>query len=502
VPHLHHPPAVGGLADTAQDRQCEDEVVTGEADNSVPGGRLVLAATPIGDVGDASPRLAALIAEADVVAAEDTRRLRRLASALGVTPSGRVLSYQEHNEATRTEQLVEAVRGGSTVVLVTDAGTPAVSDPGLRAVRAVAEAGLPVSAIPGPSAVLTALTLSGLATDRFCFEGFLPRRNGDRRRALAALAGETRTMVFFEAPHRLDDALAAMVDAFGADRPAALARELTKTHEEVRREPLGALAAWAAEAAPKGEILGELTVVVAGRRSDAGAAPGDLQALVDAVLARVDAGERLSDAAPAVAAGTGVTRRELYAAAAAARSKGPVPVVDPSPRPTPAEVERLYLDAFSPPPMNEGPKQAAGIAAWYAVAVRRPDLTVVTAHDRGALVGLCFGHPWWWDEMDDEWSRALGSRMGKAAPTLDGMFGVGVLAVRPDRQSAGLGTALLRAAVARSGLRRAWLVTRDDETPALRLYRALGWTTVGHGPDLSNGRAALVLASPERWPAG
>jgi 16S rRNA (cytidine1402-2'-O)-methyltransferase len=475
--------------------------VTGEASDSRPGGRLVLAATPIGDVGDASPRLAALIAEADVVAAEDTRRLRRLAAALGVSPSGRVLSYQEHNEAARTAQLVEAVRGGATVLLVTDAGTPAVSDPGLRAVRAAAEAGLAVSAIPGPSAVLTALTLSGLATDRFCFEGFLPRRNGDRRRALAALADEARTMVFFEAPHRLDDALAAMAEAFGADRPAALCRELTKTHEEVRREPLGALAEWAAEAAPRGEILGEITVVVAGRRPST-AEPSDLQALVEAVLARVDAGERLSEAAPAVAAGTGVTRRELYAAAAAARTKGLVPVVDPSPKPTPAEVERLYLEAFSPPPMSEGPEQAAGIAAWYAEAVRRPDLTVVTAHDRGSLVGLCFGHPWWWEGMDDEWSRALGSRMGEAAPSLEGTFGVGVLAVRPDRQRAGLGRALLHAAVARSGLRRAWLVTRDDETPALRLYRSLGWTPIGHGPDLANGRPALVLASPRGWPAG
>jgi GNAT superfamily N-acetyltransferase len=129
-------------------------------------------------------------------------------------------------------------------------------------------------------------------------------------------------------------------------------------------------------------------------------------------------------------------------------------------------------------------------------------LTVVTAHDRGSLVGLCFGHPWWWEEIDDEWSRALGSRMGEAAPSLEGTFGVGVLAVRPDRQRAGLGTALLHAAVARSGLRRAWRVTRADETPARRLYRSLGWTPIGHGPDLANGRPALVLASPRGWPAG
>src|SRR5919202_415138 len=222
-------------------------------------GRLVLAATPIGDPQDAPPRLVRLLAEADVVAAEDTRRLRRLAAALGVEPRGRLVSYHEHNEQVRSPELVAAAAGGATVLVVTDAGMPSVSDPGLRVVRAAIEAGGPVTAVPGPSAVLTALALSGLGTDRVCFEGFLPRRPGERRRALEALAAERRTMVFFEAPHRVAATLADMAAVFGADRPGALCRELTKTYEEVRRSPLGALAAGAADG-----VLGEITLVVAG----------------------------------------------------------------------------------------------------------------------------------------------------------------------------------------------------------------------------------------------
>src|SRR3954454_12971557 len=199
------------------------------------GGRLVLAATPIGDPQDAPPRLARLLAEADVVAAEDTRRLRRLTGALGVEPRGRLISYHEHNEQARSPELVAAAAGGATVLVVTDAGMPSVSDPGLRVVRAAIEAGVPVTAVPGPSAVLTALALSGLATDRFCFERFLPRKEGERRRTLEALAVDPRTMIFSEAPHRLAVTLAAMADVLGADRPAAVCRGLTKTYEEVRR---------------------------------------------------------------------------------------------------------------------------------------------------------------------------------------------------------------------------------------------------------------------------
>ena len=243
---------------------------------------MVLAATPIGDPDDAPPRLARLLGEADVVAAEDTRRLRRLAAALGVELRGRLVSYHEHNEQVRSADLVAAAAGGAIVLVVTDAGMPSVSDPGLRVVRAAVEAGVSVTAVPGPSAVLTALALSGLATDRFCFEGFLPRKPGERRRALEALAGERRTMVFFEAPHRVAATLADMAEVLGPDRPAALCRELTKTYEEVRREPLAVLAAGAA-----GGVLGEITLVVAG--APAPAAVTDVGELVPAVLERVAA---------------------------------------------------------------------------------------------------------------------------------------------------------------------------------------------------------------------
>ena len=285
-----------------------------------PSGRLVLAATPIGNVDDASPRLARLIAEADVVAAEDTRRLRRLAAALGVRPRGRIVSYHEINERARAGTLVDAAVGGATVVVVTDAGMPSVSDPGLRAVRAALDAGVPVTAVPGPSAVLTALALSGLATDRFCFEGFLPRGDGERARALEALAGEQRTMVFFEAARRLGQTLAEMAQVFGPDRRAAACRELTKTYEQVVRKPLGALADWAAH----GEVLGEVTVVVAGRPATPLDA-ADLERLAALVLERVAAGERIGAAASSVAVASGASRNALYRAALAARAEQPRP---------------------------------------------------------------------------------------------------------------------------------------------------------------------------------
>ncbi|WNB85099.1 16S rRNA (cytidine(1402)-2'-O)-methyltransferase [Cellulomonas sp. ATA003] len=275
-------------------------------------GRLVLAATPIGDVEDASPRLRRLLAEADVVAAEDTRRLRSLVARLEVTVGGRVVSYHEHNESARAEELLDVVRGGGTVLVVTDAGMPVVSDPGFRVVAAAVEAGLPVTAAPGPSAVLTALALSGLPTDRFCFEGFPPRKGGERLRGFAELADERRTMVFFESPHRLAATLADMATAFGGDRPAAVCRELTKTYEEVVRRPLGELARWADEV----EVRGEISVVVAGAPPRAAVAVDDL---VGEVLARVDAGERLKDAVADVAAAGGAPKRALYDAAVARR---------------------------------------------------------------------------------------------------------------------------------------------------------------------------------------
>ncbi len=277
-------------------------------------GRLVLAATPIGDVEDASPRLRRLLAEAQVVAAEDTRRMRALAARMGVTVGGRVVSLHEHNEAQRAGELLEEVAAGGTVLVVSDAGMPSVSDPGFRIVSAAIEAGLTVTAAPGPSAVLTALALSGLPTDRFCFEGFPPRKPGERARTFGALAGEHRTMVFFEAPHRLAATLTDMATAFGADRPAAVCRELTKTYEEVLRDGLGALADWAAA----GEVRGEIAVVVGG--SPAGRAISTVE-LVAEVLSRVDAGERLKEAVADVALAAGTPKRELYAAALEARGR-------------------------------------------------------------------------------------------------------------------------------------------------------------------------------------
>jgi 16S rRNA (cytidine1402-2'-O)-methyltransferase len=267
---------------------------------------LVLAGTPIGRVADAPPRLAEELAAADVVAAEDTRRLRRLAADLGVEIRGRVVSYFEGNESARTPTLVEALAAGERVVLVTDAGMPSVSDPGYRLVAAAVAAGLEVTSVPGPSAVLTALAVSGLPVDRFCFEGFLPRKAGERGRRLAALAGEERTMVFFEAPHRTAAALAAMAEAFGGDRAAAVCRELTKIHEEVRRGGLADLAEWAEDG-----VRGEVTVVVGG------ATPGatvdrDPDALRAAVAAREEDGMRRKDAIAEVARTAGLPKREVY----------------------------------------------------------------------------------------------------------------------------------------------------------------------------------------------
>ncbi|WP_225889112.1 16S rRNA (cytidine(1402)-2'-O)-methyltransferase [Streptomyces resistomycificus] len=277
-------------------------------------GTLVLAGTPIGDISDAPPRLAEELAGADVVAAEDTRRLRRLTQALGVTPKGRVVSYFEGNEAARTPELVEELLGGARVLLVTDAGMPSVSDPGYRLVAAAVEKDVKVTAVPGPSAVLTALALSGLPVDRFCFEGFLPRKAGERLSRLREVAEERRTLVYFEAPHRLDDTLAAMAEVFGADRRAAVCRELTKTYEEVRRGGLGELAAWAAEG-----VRGEITVVVEGA-PERGPEELDAEELVRRVRVREEAGERRKEAIAAVAAEAGLPKRQVFDAVVAAKN--------------------------------------------------------------------------------------------------------------------------------------------------------------------------------------
>ncbi|GCD45241.1 16S rRNA (cytidine(1402)-2'-O)-methyltransferase [Streptomyces paromomycinus] len=277
-------------------------------------GTLVLAGTPIGDVADAPPRLAAELAAAEVIAAEDTRRLRRLTQALGVHTTGRVVSYFEGNEAARTPELADALEAGARVLLVTDAGMPSVSDPGYRLVAAAVERGVKVTAVPGPSAVLTALAVSGLPVDRFCFEGFLPRKGGERRSRLREVADERRTLVYFEAPHRLDDTLAAMTEVFGADRRAAVCRELTKTYEEVRRGPLEELAAWAADG-----VRGEITIVVEGAPETG---PQDLgpEELVRRVHVREEAGERRKEAIAAVAAETGLPKREVFDAVVAAKN--------------------------------------------------------------------------------------------------------------------------------------------------------------------------------------
>ncbi|MEV4111677.1 MULTISPECIES: 16S rRNA (cytidine(1402)-2'-O)-methyltransferase [Nonomuraea] len=268
-------------------------------------GKLVLAGAPIGQAGDVSPRLREALQSADVVAAEDTRRLRRLAADLGVEIAGRVVSYYDQNEAGRARELLESLKEGRTVVVITDAGMPGVSDPGYRLTRLAVDEGITVTALPGPSAVTTALAVSGLASDRFCFEGFPPRKPGDRARRLSALAGEERTMVFFEAPHRLASSLEAMAEAFGPDRQAAVCRELTKTYEEVRRGGLGELAEWAAKG-----VKGEITVVVAGHV--AGEDEPDLDELVAEVDRRVAEGTQRKIAVAEVAKQAGIPKRELY----------------------------------------------------------------------------------------------------------------------------------------------------------------------------------------------
>jgi len=270
------------------------------------GGVLVLAATPIGRAADAPPRLAEALAGADLIAAEDTRRLSRLARELGVEVRGRVTSYFEGNEAARTPALVERLVAGDRVVLVTDAGMPSVSDPGYRLVAAAVEAGVRVTAVPGPSAVLTALAVSGLPVDRFCFEGFLPRKAGERARRLADLAGEGRTLVLFEAPHRTEVTLRAMAEAFGPDRPAAVCRELTKTLEEVRRGSLDELATWARQG-----VRGEVTIVVSGAAAATSVAsdPASLRAAVETAEGE---GARRKEAIKTVAGRAGVPKRTVY----------------------------------------------------------------------------------------------------------------------------------------------------------------------------------------------
>ncbi len=276
-------------------------------------GVLVLAGTPIGDPQDASARLRQALAAAEIIAAEDTRRLSRLAKSLEISLTARVLSYYEHNEAQRTGELVAELLAGRNVLLLTDAGMPSLSDPGYRLVVAAVAAKIRVTALPGPSAVPTALALSGLPVDRFCFEGFLPRKPGDRARVLAELRAEPRTMVFFEAPHRLAAMLAAVAAAFGPERPAAVCRELTKTYEEVLRDNVAQLARWAEQT----EVRGEITVVVQGAQVQ----PVAVADLVPQVLAACSQGVRFATAVADVAQLHAVSKRELYELALAARGE-------------------------------------------------------------------------------------------------------------------------------------------------------------------------------------
>ena len=268
-------------------------------------GLIVLAAAPLGNPADGSGRLRTLIETAEVIAAEDTRRFRRLAADLGVAPTGRVVSFFESAEQSRIPQLLAAAADGQTVLVITDAGMPSVSDPGYRLVVAAVEAGILVTVAPGPSAVTAALAVSGLPSDRFCFEGFLPRKAGERARRLAELDHERRTMVFFEAPHRIGATVAALAAAFGDSRRAVVCRELTKTYEEVKRGTLGDLVAWSASG-----LRGEITIVVAG--APAAAANTDPQQLAGQVQELMDQGLDKKAAIAAVAVRAGVAKRLVY----------------------------------------------------------------------------------------------------------------------------------------------------------------------------------------------
>jgi 16S rRNA (cytidine1402-2'-O)-methyltransferase len=276
---------------------------------------VILAATPLGQPGDASQRLRDALAGAPVIAAEDTRRLHRLCRDLELRPAGRILSFFDGNEAGRVPQLLAELRAGNDVLVVTDAGMPSVSDPGYRLVAAAVDAGLPVTALPGPSAVTTALAVSGLPVDRFCFEGFLPRRPAERRRAIAGMTDEPRTTVLFEAPHRLAATLADLAAGLGADRPAAVCRELTKTYEEVRRGSLAELAEWAGE-----DVRGEITIVIAGAPARRAAEEVDLAA---AVAEREHGGQTRKDAIAAVAAELGLPKRTVFDAVVAWKKASP-----------------------------------------------------------------------------------------------------------------------------------------------------------------------------------
>lgn len=268
--------------------------------------RIFLSATPIGHDGDASARLIDLLGRADLIAAEDTRRLLNLAGRLNVTLRGKVIAFHDHNEQEKSADLIVAARQGQTVLMVSDAGMPGVSDPGYRLARAAIDAGVDFTVVPGPSAPVTALALSGIPTDRFSFEGFAPRKDGERRSVLTEVAQDPRTLIYFDSPHRAADTLAIMAEIFGPDRHAAVCRELTKTYEEAKRGTLSELAQWAT-----GGLKGEITIVVAGADKVA----GEVSEHVGDVLELAGLGVRLKDAAAYVSRRTGIRKKDLYEAA-------------------------------------------------------------------------------------------------------------------------------------------------------------------------------------------
>ncbi|MDN5815655.1 MAG: 16S rRNA (cytidine(1402)-2'-O)-methyltransferase [Yaniella sp.] len=271
---------------------------------------LTLAATPIGNLGDLTDRVKEVLRQADIIAAEDTRSLHKLLHAAGVQTQATVVSHHEHNEVDSAAGLIDAVRSGQRVVFVPEAGMPAISDPGYRLTQEAIAANIPVTVAPGVSAAITALVLSGLPTDRFAFEGFLPRKAGDKANVLSALADETRSLIFYESPHRTAATLESMVKVFGEDRLAAVARELTKFHEEIARGSLSELVEWAQSKTLKGEI-----VIVVGPAPEA--APASFEAALAQVRTSVADGERLKSATREVAKRTGHSARELYNAALA-----------------------------------------------------------------------------------------------------------------------------------------------------------------------------------------
>ena len=276
--------------------------------------KLLLAGVPLGNPGDASARLIKAIEQATIVAAEDSRRFQRLCQDLGITTSAKVLSFFEGNEDERTEQLLLSLKSGSEVLVLTDAGMPTVSDPGFKLVRAAVEAGIEIEVLPGPSAVTTALALSGLPTDRFCFEGFVPRTQGAREKFFENLKYESRTIVFFEAPHRLLETLETAINILGEARKVALCREMTKTYEETVRGTFSELLIWAKSK----EILGEITIVVNG--ANEGAKELTQQEIIERVRILENAGMERKEAIAAVAKELDLPKREVFDAMVHAKS--------------------------------------------------------------------------------------------------------------------------------------------------------------------------------------